>query len=131
MSRSVFATALLFPLLVGCFGADPAHTAHFPESDGNKPEVFELSSVQVCESPEVALSRAAEFATRIGMLPYKISAPGDRVLATYTLGEPMKAHLMIERLYKRSTTRVGISTFGGYPTDVVLMARKYDFCNSH
>ena len=62
------------------------------------------------------------------MLQYKISSPDERVLVAYTLGEPMQAHLMIERLYK-GRIRVGISTFRGYPTDVVLAASKYEFCS--
>lgn len=130
MSRFKRST-LFFPLLLaGCLGSDPEHTAYEPQDNGDKPEIFELGFVQVCEDGSAASRRAARFANEHGMYKHEIANPGERVLSVYTLGVPMRAHLMVERVYK-NRFRVGISTFRGYSTETVAAARRVDFCNGN
>ena len=61
------------------------------------------------------------------MYKEKITDPGKRILVVYTLGEPMREHLMVERLYQ-NRYRVGISTFRGHTSELVIAARTIDFC---
>ncbi|BDU16667.1 hypothetical protein [Lysobacter auxotrophicus] len=128
ISRLLHLTAALPLMLTGCFGADPEHTPYYPQANGDKPEIFELGSVQVCEDDVEAIRGVERFANRFGMLPHEIAAPGKRIVAVFTLGEPMQAHVMVERIYKHRV-RVGISTFRGYPTEIVETARLSNFCN--
>jgi hypothetical protein len=116
-------------MLVGCFRSDPEHTAYEPQANGDKPEIFEFGFVQVCKDGSAATRGAARFAEEHGMYREDIARPKERVLAAYTFGEPMRAHLMVERIYK-NRFRVGISTFRGYPTEIVDAAHKIDFCSS-
>ncbi|WP_456998683.1 hypothetical protein [Lysobacter sp. HA18] len=119
---------VLFPLaLAGCFDSDPAHTEYFPEADGNRPDIFKIGFVQVCESRQNALGGAMRFARRYNMSQERISHPAKHIVAVYTSGLPMRAHLMVEHIYERRYG-VSVSTFGGFPTDIVLAARSFDFC---
>jgi len=128
MSRSMLLTAVPPLMLTACFGADPEHTPYYPQANGDKPEIFELGSVQVCEDDVEAIRGVERFANRFGMLAHEIADPGRRIVAVFTLGEPMTAHVMVERIYKHRV-RVGISTFRGYPTEIVEAARTHGFCN--
>ena len=120
----------LFPLaLAGCVGSDPAHTEYFPEGDGDRPDIFKLGAVQVCETREDALDGAARFARRYNLAQERISRPAEHIVAVYTSGLPMRAHLMVEHVYERRYG-VSVSTFGGFPTEIVLAARSFDFCGA-
>lgn len=114
-------------ILAGCFGSDPEHTEYFPEVDGDKPDLFEIGFVEVCQGDPAAIHAAARFATQQGMSKHNIADPGERVVAAYTFGLPMRAHLMVERLYV-DRYRVAVSTFRGYPTELVVAAHNYSFC---
>ncbi|WP_133001242.1 hypothetical protein [Luteimonas arsenica] len=129
MSQFRLLTAAFSLMLTGCFGADPEHTEYFPAANGNKPDIFELGFVQVCEDGSAAIEGVMRFANEQGMYKHEIAKPGERVLVVYTLGAPMKAHLMVERIHK-DRFRIGISTFRGYSTAVVDAARKSDFCRN-
>jgi len=127
MSQLKVLIALTPLVLAGCFGSDPEHTEYFPEANGDKPGTFELGFVEVCQGSSTIFREAARFADRYGAGRHVIAEPEDRIVATYTFGLPMKAHLMVERLYE-DRYRVAVSTFRGYPTDVVLAARQFNFC---
>ena len=129
MMRIKVLFALLPLAFAGCFDSDPAHTEYFPEANGDKPDIFKVGVVQVCESREDALDGAARFARRYNMTQEHIARPAEHIVAVYTSGLPMRAHLMVEHVYERRYG-VGASTFGGYPTDIVLAARSFNFCGA-
>lgn len=107
--------AVAMPACAGCW-KDPAYIEHFPQEDGDKPEVFEFNHVQVCtlKLDEVpALFRHVDAFTRsVWLYPHTIAEPSDRIVAVYTGGLPMRIHLMVERLAS-DRYRVGISSHGG------------------
>lgn len=129
MSRLMLLTGVFPLMLTACFGSDPEHTPYYPQANGDKPEIFELGSVQVCEDDVEAIRGVERFASRFGMLTHEIADPGRRIIAVFTLGEPMQAHMMVERIY-RHRVRIGISTFRGYSTGIVEAARKSNFCSN-
>ena len=129
MSRLIFSFALLSLSLAGCYGSDPKYTEYFPEANGDKPDIFEFSFVQVCESRREALDGAARFARRYHFLQERVAEPVGRIGPVYTSGAPMRAHLMVEQLHEQ-LYRVSLSTFRGFPTDLVLAAHTFNFCST-
>jgi hypothetical protein len=49
MAALIKALPFLALLCASCGGQDPAHTEYFPESNGNKPQIFEFGYVKVCD----------------------------------------------------------------------------------
>ena len=64
------------------------------------------------------------------MMQERVSQPAEHIVAIYTSGLPMRAHLMVEHVYERRHG-VSVSTFGGFPTDIVVAARSFNFCGGH
>lgn len=132
MNVLIKALSLLLLLCSGCGGQDPAYTEYFPAPDGDKPLMFEFGHVEVCEVEQsilpAFLDGVDKFAQSRWLLKHRISEPGERVIALYTRGAPMRLHLMVEHLGP-THYRVAISSLKGAGCEEVCdAARAHSFC---